>query len=57
MKEKLQLGTEAELKEELRKLEEYLAIYHRGDVDDLKVNIDFTAAKIRVLKESLAAGY
>ena len=39
--------------EEQKKLEEYLDIYQRGEVDDLKVNIDFTVAKIRVLKEML----
>ncbi|HDH28331.1 MAG TPA: hypothetical protein ENH13_04285 [Euryarchaeota archaeon] len=53
VEEKLQTGKRALLMEEQKRLEDYLAIYHRGEVDDLRVNIDFAAAKIRVLKEVL----
>ncbi len=51
--ERLKAGEKAELVEELKRMEEYLAIYHQGEVDDLKVNIDFKVAKINVLKDVL----
>lgn len=49
----LQQGKEKELTVELQKLEEYYALYMKGEVSDLIVNIDLCGAKIGVLKELL----
>ena len=49
----LQQGKEKELTVELQKLEEYYALYMKGEVSDLIVNIDLCGAKISVLKELL----
>ncbi len=45
--------TEAELRDELKGLEEYLEGCRRSEIDDLLVNIEFYGAKVGVLKRIL----
>ena len=48
--QELQQGKKDDLIVELQDLEGYYAICMRGEVSDLKVNIDLCGAKIEVLK-------
>lgn len=45
--------TREEAKEELKRLENYMQAINANEVDDLQINIQFCAVKIKVLKEFL----
>lgn len=53
MEAEVMKGAEIDLKRELLQLQAYLEGCHRSEIDDLRVNIDFCAAKVEILKELL----
>ena len=51
--QELQQGKKAELEAELYRLDEYYSGCMRGEISELRLNIDFCYAKVNVLKELL----
>ena len=51
--QELQQGKRAELEEELHRLAEYQSACMRGEVSDLRLNIDFCYSKVNVLRKLL----